>query len=223
MEAHLYMGSGGAAAPCICMVDMVKYPFPVAEAAQNLRSNVLAFPFDRWDDRLTPWPATGLYHGDADFGGQAAETLAQLMGEYLPQAQKRFNLHPSRLGIAGYSLGGLFSLYAFAHEPRFAAAASLSGSVWYEHFTERLAACAISGTDRFVYLSLGLKEKHARETILKTVQDRTERTSQILQRAEVQTQFELGPGGHFDHGLDRLRAGLEALDGFLSTDQRPSA
>lgn len=78
---------------------------------------------------FTPWPAPGL--GETAFTGQAGRYLEELLGRALPEAARHAPLS-GRRAILGYSLGGLFALWALLEGAPFARAASLSGSLWYD-------------------------------------------------------------------------------------------
>ena len=84
-------------------------------------ANVARVPVDAWGDALTPWPAPALRPDGEPFGGHATATLAELVGERGPAAERAGGLAPSARSICGYSLGGLFALYAFTREERFCA------------------------------------------------------------------------------------------------------
>lgn len=129
-EVELIAGSGGAHAPLICVIDLPEHPFPIEAAATGMVANVARIPVHDWDDALTPWKAEGLRPGQT-FGGHAAATAAELTGVVIPKLTAREGISPEKLAICGYSLGGLFALWAFVNDARFAACACLSGSVWY--------------------------------------------------------------------------------------------
>ena len=86
-----------------------------------------------WDRDLSPWPAPPAFRG-RPFSGGAAPYLRRLTEEWMPQAYSGFSLSPVREGILGYSLAGLFSLWALSLCGRFSLAASVSGSLWYDGF-----------------------------------------------------------------------------------------
>ena len=115
---------------------------------------------ENWDDNFTPWPAEVLPGRAFTGGGEALNTLIE--DELLPAAIERLPM-VTHVGIAGYSLGGLFALWAACRpKARYSAAACMSGSLWYPGFMDWLRASAPEGL-RAVYLSLGLKEaKRAR-------------------------------------------------------------
>lgn len=215
-NARVLLGESGANAPVIYVVDSPEHPFDVAPLAYGRRATLASVPVASWNDALTPWPALGIYREEAPFGGQAAQTLASLVEEAIPAIEAQAELAPTTRAICGYSLGGLFSLYALTHSDAFAACACLSGSLWYEGWAEHLANLDINLTGRFAYLSLGTKERKAARPILKTVQDQTEQCVTILQRKGCQVEYRTGPGNHMQHIPERFDAGLSALDAFLT-------
>lgn len=211
-----FVSCGDPEAPCICFVDMVEHPFHPERVAEGLHSNMIDIGYPDWDDTLTPWPAKGLYAGDPDFRGLAGDTLAELLKEILPAAEAEHGLSPSARGIAGYSLGGLFALFAFTRSDAFSAVSSMSGSVWYEGWTESLEGLPFDGRGKGAFLSLGESERLAKEEILHSVQDRTCETAGFLRSRGCSVEVSIGPGNHFQHGQERVRKGLEALDSMLN-------
>ena len=218
-SAVWYEGLAGAHGPVVYVVDMIEYPFGIEAACDGLSANVVKIPVENWDDSLTPWVAPGLYRGDADFGGKAAETMEELIGEAIPAVDARFGLAPSRRAICGYSLGGLFSFYSFLHSDAFCALGCLSGSVWYEGWLDHVRSLPLDLGGKFAFFSIGSKEKRAREQILHCVQDNMAACADILRDAGCEVRFEVGPGNHMQFGKERFAAGLSALDGFLACDR----
>ena len=187
----------------IYVIDSPEHPLPVAEAAEGLRSHVTRVPVESWGDALTPWPAPSLRPGEKDFGGRADETLASL-AELLDRV-------PGPHAICGYSLGGLFALYAFAREPRLSACACLSGSVWYEGWVDWLRANAPDGVGRYAYFSVGKKEKRA-GLPFRHVEEDLAACAEVRRERGRAVDVTLGPGNHMQHMAERLSAGLAALD-----------
>lgn len=213
--AKVFLGAE-ADAPVIYVIDSPEHPFDVAPLVRDRRSTIVTIPILNWGDALTPWPAEGLYREEPDFGGRASETLAQLLTETIPTIEEREGITPRARAICGYSLGGLFSLYAFTHSDSFAACACLSGSVWYEGWVEHLRALELNLEGRFAFLSLGSKEKRGARPIMHTVQDNMEACAEILRERNCLVHYEVTPGNHMQHIPERFDAGLSALDAFLS-------
>lgn len=190
----------------IYVIDSPEHPLPVAKAAEGLRSRVTSVPVADWGDALTPWSAPALRPGEKDFGGRAEKTLSSL-AELLDRTSGPH-------AICGYSLGGLFALYAFVREPRFSACACLSGSVWYEGWIDWLRANAPEGSGRYAYFSVGKKEKRA-GLPFRHVEEDLAACADILSERGCTVDVTLGPGNHMQHVTERLSSGLAALDAFL--------
>lgn len=193
----------------IYVIDSPEHPMDVAAAAEGLCSRVVSVPVADWGDALTPWPAPALRPGEKDFGGRADETLAAL-AEELDKA-------PGPHAICGYSLGGLFTLYAFVREPRFAACACLSGSVWYEGWVDWLRENAPDCAGRYAYFSVGKKEKRA-GLPFRHVEEDLATCAGVLRAQGCEVDIALGPGSHMQHVTERLAAGMSALDAILPGD-----
>ena len=216
-RCEVLLGASGLEAPVVYVVDLPEHPFDVATAAVGLRATVIRVPVCNWNDSLTPWPAAGLRPDAPAFGGHAPETFAELAGVVIPEAEVARGLAPERRAICGYSLGGLFSLYAFAREGSpFAACACLSGSVWYEGWVNYLRRTCPDGAGRYVYFSIGKKERRAGAPIMRTVQEDLEACAAVLRERGCAVDLVVGPGNHMQHHTERLTAGLKALDAYLA-------
>lgn len=211
------MGSGGPRAAVTYVIDMPEHPFDLPVAGRTM--NIVRVPVGSWDDALTPWPAQVPELSGRAFGGGADETLECLFGEVAPAVEEAYGLAPSARAICGYSLGGLFALYAFARMEGLAACAFLSGSVWYPGWTDCLRDHAFYGEGRYVFLSLGSKERRGGPAIMRTVQDRMEECVYILHGYGCTVEFQLGPGNHMQHHRERFDTGLGALDRYLKEER----
>ena len=162
-----------------------------------------------WDRDLSPWPAEKVFRGGADFSGGADAFLQVLLQDILPAAEE--NLSPAWRGVFGYSLAGLFSLWALTKTDAFARCASVSGSLWFDGFVEYLSAHPLLGTPERVYLSLGDKEEKAKNPRMQRVRVATEQARDIITKQGVPCAFELNPGGHFQDPLGRQKRAVLAL------------
>lgn len=217
-EVKLIAGSGGAHAPLICVIDLPEHPFPLEGAAAGLVANVARIPAYGWDDALTPWEAEGLRPGQT-FGGHATVTLAELTSTVIPEFATRESIAPKTLAICGYSLGGLFALWAFVNNARFAACACLSGSVWYPGWVDYLRDINMDGAGRFAFLSVGSKEKRGGGPF-RHVEDDMQASADILRECGCDVRLEIGPGNHMQHHRERLSKGLAEIDGWLAGPSR---
>lgn len=194
----------------IVLIDSLAHPLPLPQGL-SLSSQLIRYPVDDWEDALTPWPAPALFAGEPPFGGEATSTVAALE-QALP------NNEP--VALCGYSLGGLFALWAFMVSPRFCAATSLSGSLWYPGWLDWLTAHPRDLSGCAAFLGLGSKEARGPRPLMRTVDVATERTKQLLAGYGAKTSFRSFAGGHTHHMEERLRWGLQQLDGFLDDNSR---
>lgn len=164
-----------------------------------------------WNRDYSPWPAPRAFHGGTDFAGGGPAFLSQLTGAIVPQAEAACGLVPERRALAGYSLAGLFAVWALTGTALFSRAASVSGSMWYDGFSGYLAEASLPGAPDFVYFSLGTREAESRSPRLSLVEARTEQCAALLASRGVRTVFEHNPGGHFDDPNGRLARGISAL------------
>lgn len=175
------------------------------------RCSLLVMSGLHWEGDLSPWPADAVFPKEPPFGGGADAYLSLLTAELLPKARRELHGTPAFTGIAGYSLAGLFSLYALTRCSCFERAASMSGSLWYPGFTDYLRNASLPRTPERIYLSLGDREARTKNEIMATVQDRTEEARQIFLQKGIDTVFELNPGNHFRDPLPRSARGILSI------------
>ena len=89
-----------------------------------------------WDRDMAPWGSPAVFKNAAPFSGGADDYLRLLTEEILPTAERQLAGTPRWRGIAGYSLAGLFAVYALCNTDAFSRAASVSGSLWFPGFKE---------------------------------------------------------------------------------------
>ena len=151
-----------------------------------------AVPVGNWNRDLSPWEAPAVF-GNEGFGGKAAETLDRIL--------EMFRDDPRRLYIGGYSLAGLFALWAATRTDRFAGVAAASPSVWFPDYTDYMRANRIrTGA---VYLSLVDREEKTRNPVMAAVGSRIRQAEEILAGQGVKTVLEWNPGNHFRDAGER--------------------
>lgn len=164
-----------------------------------------------WDHDMTPWYCPPLSENDTPCTGGADEYLDLLLNEIIPKARKQIKGEPAYLGIAGYSLAGLFAVYAMYKTDMFDRVASMSGSLWFPDFKEYCMEHKIIRQPDRLYLSLGDKEAKTKNKVLMTVQDNTEALAAYYKELGMDVTWELNPGNHFkDAGL-RSANGIAAI------------
>lgn len=170
---------------------------------------IAAVPVGDWYRDLTPWEAPPVY-GKQGFGDGAAATLALLLDKTLPALDRAHPPAGTRdYYLCGYSLAGLFALWAAYRTDRFAGIAAVSPSVWFPGWIDYAAAHAIR-TPR-VYLSLGDREEKARNPVMAAVGDALRTQHRLLKEAGVSCRLDWNPGNHFADSDRRLARGLAWL------------
>lgn len=179
-----------------------------AIAANQCNPFVLAaFSSDDWNSDFSPWPAPPLFAKEGAFAGNATQTLHWVQTALLPflATHNSTAYLPQNTAIAGYSLAGLFALWAFYQGNLFNAAGGCSGSLWYDGWEEYTAQHTPPANSR-IYLSLGDKEEKARNPRMARVGDATRHLhKQLLEDANVEeTILHWNSGGHFSNEAERL-------------------
>lgn len=163
-----------------------------------------------WEAELSPWAAGNLFKYSEMFTGGADAYLQFLTQQVLPHAEAGLNGILWR-GLAGYSLAGLFTIYALYKTDLFSRAASMSGSLWYPGFKDFALKNTLRIAPQHLYFSLGDKEARARNQYLKTVQQCTEEMAAHYRSLGINTFYELNPGGHYRNIISRSAAGIKWL------------
>ena len=139
-----------------------------------------------WNRDLSPWEAPAVF-GTEGFGGGAGNTLEEIL-RLCENREKTYV-------IGGYSLAGLFALWAAWQTDVFAGIAAASPSVWFPGFLdyakEREIACGE------VYLSLGDREEKTRNPVMATVGDCIRELEKIFISQGVTCTLEWNQGNHF--------------------------
>lgn len=164
-----------------------------------------------WNRELSPWSAPKVFRGGEGFDGCGPAFLSVLTGQIIPLMETSLSFVPASRTIAGYSLAGLFSLWAAFQTDMFDRAASISGSLWFDGFLSYMKSAVRPSGLRQVYLSLGNKEKNARNRRVAAVEDCARQTSELLRGWGIPTIFEMNSGGHFQDVPDRIARGIGKL------------
>lgn len=160
---------------------------------------LLAYPINDWNTELSPWKAPAVF-GKEDFSDGADETLQKIIYELgeIDSEKKYF--------LAGYSLAGLFSLWASFNTDIFSGIIAASPSMWFPDFVDYTKENKI--LTPLVYLSLGKKEEKARNPVMSRVGDCIREEYKILKDKGVDTILEWNEGNHFVDSDRRLAKGI---------------
>ncbi|RRJ17339.1 alpha/beta hydrolase [Lachnoanaerobaculum orale] len=186
----------------------------VYQALQNMGCtsiNLLVVGNIDWNHDMSPWYMPSIYSKEKSFSGGADEYLRLLIDEILLKAKELIEGEPKFTGIAGYSLAGLFAVYAMYKTDVFDRVASMSGSLWFSNFIEYCKRNEYKRLPDKIYFSLGDKEANTRNPVLKTVQDKTIELSEYFKILGSEVIFELNPGNHFTDTILRSAKGIKAI------------
>lgn len=148
--------------------------------------HLIAVKVDNWNTDLSPWKAPAVF-GKEDFGGGAEKTLDEILKLCSDETKTYY--------IGGYSLAGLFALWAAYRTDVFKGVAAASPSMWFPGFADYMKEHEIK--TGAVYLSLGDKEEKARNPVMATVGDRIREAYAMLSGHGVKCTLEWNEGNHF--------------------------
>lgn len=168
-----------------------------------------------WNRSLSPWPAKSCFKGGEDFSGGADEFMRAFL-QAIPAFEAEYFSDVKARAICGYSLAGLCAVYAMYKAEIFTACASVSGSMWFDGWTEYMEENAGRFSGKFAYFSVGDREKKTRNTRLACVEEKTVRAGEILRENGVETVFELNPGNHFNEPDARIARAMDRMAAAIS-------
>ena len=155
----------------------------------------IAMKVNDWNRDLSPWNAPAVF-GDEAFEGCAGEMLSSVLAE-LDDSGKRYY-------IGGYSLAGLFALWAAYQTDKFEGVAAASPSIWFPGFVDYMRKNPIH--TRKVYLSLGDREEKTRNPVMASVGTCIRAGHEILREKGTVCTLEWNKGNHFKEADIRTAA-----------------
>ena len=182
--------------------------YEAARAANYPQFTLVAISDLDWNHDMAPWDSPPAFKNADPFTGGADDYLRLLTEEIIPTAEKEIKGVPSWRGILGYSLAGLFALYAIYQTDLFSRVGSMSGSLWFPGMKEYIFSHETKCRPDCMYFSLGDKESKTRNPVLRNVRQNTEEIQAFYQAKGIDTVFQLNPGNHYDHAAERTAAGL---------------
>ena len=166
--------------------------------------SLVAFMIKDWNQELTPWVAPPVF-GKTPFGDGAEKTLKFITSQLLPEVQENI----PHLILGGYSLAGLFALWAGYQTDKFEGIAAASPSVWYPKWIDY--ASENKPLAKSVYLSLGDKEEKAKNPVMAQVGNAIRKQHELLTEQEINTILEWNAGNHFVDSDKRMAKGFAWL------------
>lgn len=204
--------TGEAAALLIQAIDehnpeLLDQEAEIIKTLTHIPFTLAAFLIEDWNHELSPWEAPAVF-GRENFGSGAAKTLSFITEALLPELGID---EKTRRYLGGYSLAGLFSLWAAYRTDLFRGIAAVSPSVWFPGWVKYTESNAIQSPE--VYLSLGDKEEKTKNKTMAAVGENIRRMYELLCHTESVKRCELewNPGNHFADSERRTAKGFAWL------------
>ena len=182
--------------------------YEAAQAAGCPPFTLVAISDLEWNHDMVPWDSPPAFKNAEPCTGGADDYLRLLTEEIIPTAEKGIAGVPCWRGIAGYSLAGLFALYAIYQTDLFSRVGSISGSLWFPGMKEYIFSHEPTCWPGCMYFSLGDKESKTRNQVLRNVRQNTEEIQSYCAARGMDTVFQLNPGNHYNHAAERTAAGI---------------
>ena len=219
LSIHTQMSSV-AGAPIVYLLGDVadNSPVQVPEGVSLVNVGV-----DLWEENFSPWCAPRVFAKGPNFGDGAQKTLDNLINQVIPWAESELTESPAYRVLVGYSLAGLFSLWAGVSQPgaphvdvpapTFQRIGAVSGSFWFpgllDYVDQQLNGGAVGLTR--AYLSLGDREARTPNPQIMHVRENAELLASKLESAGITSTFELNRGNHFQNVEERMQKALDWL------------
>ena len=227
LSVHTQMSSV-AGAPVVYLLGDMADNSPVQVPAGVSLVNI---GVDLWEENFSPWCAPRVFAKGPNFGDGAQRTLDTLINQVIPWAESELSEPPAYRALVGYSLAGLFSLWAGVSQagvsPQLGAPApqldapaatfqrvgAVSGSFWFpgllDYVDQQLSGGAVGLTH--AYLSLGDREARTPNPQIMHVRENVELLASKLENAGITSTFELNRGNHFQNVEGRMQKALDWL------------
>lgn len=219
LSIHTQMSSV-AGAPIVYLLGDVADNSPVQVPEDVSLVNV---GVDLWEENFSPWCATRVFAKGPNFGDGAQKTLDTLINQVIPWAESELTEPPAYRVLVGYSLAGLFSLWAGVTQAgaphvdtpvaTFQRIGAVSGSFWFpgllDYVDQQLNGGAVGLTH--AYLSLGDREARTPNPQIMHVRENAELLASKLESAGITSKFELNRGNHFQNVEGRMQKALDWL------------
>ena len=233
LSVHTQMSSV-AGAPVVYLLGDVADNSPV-----QIREGVslVSVGVDLWEENFSPWCAPRVFAKGPNFGDGAQKTLDTLINQVIPWAESELTEPPAYRVLVGYSLAGLFSLWAGVSQQvargcqpddapsqpgaphvdapigTFQRIGAVSGSFWFpgllDYVDQQLSGGAVGLTH--AYLSLGDREARTPNPQIMHVRENAELLASRLESAGITSMFELNRGNHFQNVEGRMQKALDWL------------
>ena len=194
--------------------------------------NLVNVGVDLWEENFSPWCAPRVFAKGPNFGDGAQKTLDTLINHVIPWTESELTDPPTYRVLVGYSLAGLFSLWAGVSQQvargcqpdataphvdapaaTFQRIGAVSGSFWFpgllDYVDQQLRGGVVGLTH--AYLSLGDREARTPNPQIMHVRENAELLASKLESARITSTFELNRGNHFQNVEGRMQKALDWL------------
>lgn len=207
---RLHLSAAGGSLPLVFINDDIEAGDGVAALLEALPLNIAIVDPGKWIDALSPWPEPALNEKMEDFGGRGSEFIDDYWNSIIPRAEQLVGIKPPFRVIAGYSLAGLWGIYAGWEACLFERVAAASASLWYEGFLDYLRTKTPAVSLRRVQLSLGDREEKAKNPRLARIGAATREAKEIMNEKGVAAELVMTEGGHFNNAASRMADTIRA-------------
>ena len=222
LSIHTQMSSVAGAPVVYLLGDRAdNSPIQVPEGVSQVNVGV-----DLWEENFSPWCAPRVFAKGPNFGDGAQKTLDTLINQVIPWTESELTEPPAYRVLVGYSLAGLFSLWAGVSQqvarscqpdnvptPTFQRIGAVSGSFWFpgllDYVDQQLNEGAVGLTH--AYLSLGDREARTPNPQIMHVRENAELLASKLESAGITSTFKLNRGNHFQNVEGRMQKALDWL------------
>lgn len=236
LSIHTQMSSV-AGAPIVYLLGDVadNSPVQIPEGVSLVNVGV-----DLWEENFSPWCAPRVFAKGPNFGDGAQKTLDTLIKQVIPWAESELTEQPAYRVLVGYSLAGLFSLWAGVSQQvargcqpddapsqpgalaaphvdapaaTFQRIGAVSGSFWFPgllDYVDQQLSGGVVGLTH-AYLSLGDREARTPNPQIMHVRENAEFLASKLENAGITATFELNRGNHFQNVEGRIQKALNWL------------
>ena len=160
----------------------------------------IATKVENWNDDLSPWKAPAVFKTE-DFCGGASKTLENIIALCADKNRKYY--------IGGYSLAGLFALWAACQTDIFSGVAAASPSVWFPGFIDYMKTYKMKSQN--VYLSLGDREEKTRNPVMAQIGNCIKEEYRCLLENGINCILEWNKGNHFKEADIRTAKAFERI------------
>ncbi len=204
----IYSHKGGTDYPVVYTHASVDAAEEVVSLLADIKITLAVIYDVDWECDLSPWPASKAFRGGVDFTGGADAYLHELTEQIVPAVEETIGYSPSCRIIAGYSMAGLFAVYALFRTDIFSRAASISGSLWYDGFMDCMNENRPIRVPERAYFSLGDREEITKNQRLAAVRKCTEEAEKLMRDLGGKTVFQMNEGNHFADVAERMARGI---------------